>query len=119
MTVKTAPERDRPRNIKNKLVHLIHDVVPSHSCFRHRWINELGHSSATRRLHQHDDGRPWKLGISNCALGGDIGVRQNEEFPAGTDDMVDRLSVLARGGRAVLCITAKSDPLRSEMGHSR
>ena len=58
-------------------------------------------------------------GISNCALGGDIGVRQNEEFPAGTDDMVDRLSVLARGGRAVLCITAKWDPLRSEMGHSR
>jgi thiamine pyrophosphate-dependent acetolactate synthase large subunit-like protein len=31
MTVKTAPERDGPRNIKNKLVHLIHDVVPSHS----------------------------------------------------------------------------------------
>jgi hypothetical protein len=30
--------------------------------------------------------------------------------------MVDRLSVLARGGRAILCITAKSDPLRSEMG---
>src|SRR4029077_17284045 len=83
MTVKTAPERDRPRNIKNKLVHLIHDVVPSHSCFRHRWINELGHSSATRRLHQHDDGRPWKLGISNCALGGDIGVRQNEESQRG------------------------------------
>jgi hypothetical protein len=32
--------------------------------------------------------------------------------------MVDRLSVLARGGRAVLCITAKSDPLRSEMGQT-
>jgi thiamine pyrophosphate-dependent acetolactate synthase large subunit-like protein len=34
MTVKTAPERDGPRNIKNKLVHLIHDFVPSHSGFR-------------------------------------------------------------------------------------
>jgi hypothetical protein len=29
MTVKAAPERDGPRNIKNKLVHLIHSVVPS------------------------------------------------------------------------------------------
>ena len=29
---------------------------------------ELGHSRAPGRLHQHDDGPPWKLGMSNCAL---------------------------------------------------
>src|ERR1700730_10616434 len=33
MTVKTAPERAGLRNIKNKLVQLIHNVVPPHSCF--------------------------------------------------------------------------------------
>src|SRR5258706_14348842 len=37
MTVQTAPERAGPRNIKNKLVQLIHNVVPPHSCFPHDW----------------------------------------------------------------------------------
>ena len=35
-------------------------------------------------------------------------------MPAGIKDMPDRLSVLARRMRAVLCIKAKSAPLRSE-----
>jgi hypothetical protein len=38
MTVKTAPERAGLRNIKNKLVQLIHNVVPPHSCFPQDWI---------------------------------------------------------------------------------
>jgi hypothetical protein len=39
----TAPEWHGPRNIKNKLVQLIHNVVPSHSYFYHHWKNELDH----------------------------------------------------------------------------
>src|SRR6476661_1420679 len=35
---------------------------------------------------------------------------------AGIEDMPDRLSVLARGIRAVFCIKAKSDPLRVRSG---
>src|ERR1700741_157782 len=38
MTVKMAPELSGLRNIKNKLVQLIHNVVPPHSCFPHDWI---------------------------------------------------------------------------------
>ena len=30
VTVKTAPERDGPRNIENELVRLVHDAVLSH-----------------------------------------------------------------------------------------
>ena len=40
-------------------------------------------------------------------------------MPAGIEDMPDRLSVLARGMRAVLCIKAKSDPLRSATGQKQ
>jgi hypothetical protein len=38
VTVKTAPKRGGLRNIKNKLVQLIHNVVPPYSCFPHDWI---------------------------------------------------------------------------------
>jgi hypothetical protein len=31
--------------------------------------DKLGHSRAPGRLHQHDDAPPWKLGMSNCAVG--------------------------------------------------
>src|SRR5215469_14723928 len=32
MTVEIAPERAGPRKINDKLVHLIHNLVPPHSC---------------------------------------------------------------------------------------
>ena len=38
MTIKTAPERYRTRNVENKLVHLIHLGTPSRSHFRHRTL---------------------------------------------------------------------------------
>jgi len=46
------------------------------------------------------------------------GLGKNQ-MSAGIEDMLDRVSVLARGMRVVLCNKAKSDPLRSAMGHFR
>jgi hypothetical protein len=40
MSVKTVPERCRTRNIKNKLVHLIHLGSPSHTYSRHRILTD-------------------------------------------------------------------------------
>jgi hypothetical protein len=38
MTVKIALERAGLRNVKNKLVQLIHNVAPPHSWFPQEWI---------------------------------------------------------------------------------
>jgi hypothetical protein len=70
MTVKTAPERAGVRKIKNKLVQLIHNVVPPHSRFSR--LRGWG-----RIIYQMSYAAPGAIDESQCAEVRDVGSGSN------------------------------------------